>query len=284
MHEASSDNPRRSDLTTPAPLRRRRPFRPVEVVGVRRLGDRFVSVSFAGALDGFEDSTPARHLKVLIPAAGEHSVLVPEPGPDGQAWPLDQQRPVSRTYTPRRYDSAAGLLEVQFLLHGDGPAAAWAARAAVGDRLGVAGPGGRPLPAGPAGARWVIGGDESAVPAIGTLLEALPAGTVEAVYIEGEKTGEEELGLDGWPPVSWLPADDAAPGAALCDVLSNLSLPAGTCVWVAGEASAVRQIRRARIELALRDRGQVDPACLVTRGYWKAGAANHPDHDYGEDD
>jgi len=22
----------------------------------------------------------------------------------------------------------------------------------------------------------------------------------------------------------------------------------------------------------------------VTRGYWRLGAANHPDHDYGDDD
>jgi NADPH-dependent ferric siderophore reductase len=25
------------------------------------------------------------------------------------------------------------------------------------------------------------------------------------------------------------------------------------------------------------------PASLVTRGYWRAGEQNHPDHDYGED-
>ena len=40
----------------------------------------------------------------------------------------DALRPVVRTYTPRRFDAAAGTLEVQFLLHGDGPASAWAER------------------------------------------------------------------------------------------------------------------------------------------------------------
>ena len=25
-------------------------------------------------------------------------------------------------------------------------------------------------------------------------------------------------------------------------------------------------------------------SALVTRGYWRIGEANHPDHDYGDDD
>ena len=28
---------------------------------------------------------------------------------------------------------------------------------------------------------------------------------------------------------------------------------------------------------------QVPVSRLVTRGYWRIGAADHPDHDYGED-
>jgi hypothetical protein len=40
-------------------------------------------------------------------------------------------------------------------------------------------------------------------------------------------------------------------------------------------------IRRIRGDLLGR-RG-LDPRGVMTRGYRKAGAANHPDHDYGED-
>ena len=111
------------------PRRRRRPFRQIEVVDVQRLGDRFVSVLFTGALDGFEEVLPAQHIKLMIPEAGEHTVTLPESGPDGPIWPADRPQPARRTYTPRRFDSEAGTLEVQFLLHGDGPASAWAERA-----------------------------------------------------------------------------------------------------------------------------------------------------------
>ena len=262
----------------PAPRRRRRPYRPVEVADVQLLGDRFVSVMFAGPLDGFEDTLPAQHIKVLIPEPGERSVTMPESGLDGPIWPADRPRPVSRTYTPRRYDAAASTLEVQFLLHGEGPASVWAERAAVGDRLAIAGPGGRAVPLDAGEARWIIAGDESAVPAIGTLLDALPASAVDAVYVEGSKAAVGDALSAGWPPVNWLPADETAPGAALCDVLSDPAAVQDTRVWVACESVAVRRIR-----LALFDRDRIDASHLVTRGYWRSGEANHPDHDYGED-
>ena len=48
--------------------------------------------------------------------------------------------------------------------------------------------------------------------------------------------------------------------------------------WVACEATAVHVIRR-----QLLARASVNPNWLHTRGYWKHGAANHPDHDMGTD-
>ena len=97
--------------------------------------------------------------------------------------------------------------------------------------------------------------------------------------MEGAKAKVGDAISDGWPTITWLPADEAAPGAALNSVLSDPATVNGSRVWVAWSPSAVRDIRR-----ALFDRDKIAASHLVTRGYWRSGEVNHPDHDYGEDD
>ena len=184
-----------------------------------------------------------------------------------------------RTYTPRRFDSDTGVLEVQFVMHGEGPASAWAERARPGDRLAIGGPGGRmPLELG--SGPWVIGGDESAIPAIGTLLDALPPHATAEVYIEaGENAHRIDRVGTRAAQVQWLDQSSPDhPGSRLHDALSTASIQPESNVWIACEAGAVRRIRRSVL-----DAGHVDPGRLVTRGYWRLGQADHPDHDYGED-
>jgi NADPH-dependent ferric siderophore reductase len=268
--------------TAPPTLRpRRRPhFRPVEVVKVHRVTPRLVSVTLGGeALADFRVEAPTQHIKMLFPGPDETTVALPEAGPDGLVWPEDQPRPVMRTYTPRRFDVAAGTLDVELVVHGEGPASAWAERAALGDRLAVAGPGGR-LSLEIGGGPWLIAGDESALPAIGTLLDALPAGAAAEVYIEAEDESDEiDLAAESVAKITWLHrAGTAEPGDLLHQSVCAAGILASTKVWVACEATAVRRIRR-----ALLNTGRVDPASFVTRGYWRAGEQNHPDHDYGDD-
>jgi NADPH-dependent ferric siderophore reductase len=229
-------------------------------------------------LSDFRIESPTQHIKMFFPAPGQNAVVVPELGPDGLVWPEGQPRPFVRTYTPRRIDTAAATLDVELVLHGAGPASEWAERAACGDRLALAGPGGRlalEIDDGP----WVLAGDESAIPAIGQLLEALPAKTEAAVFIEVEDRGDE-IDLDGpvAATITWLHRDGTAlPGAQLHRALEAATIPAGAKVWVACEARAVRGIRRALLEA-----DRVEAGSLVTRGYWRAGEEDHPDHDYGE--
>jgi NADPH-dependent ferric siderophore reductase len=250
------------------------------VVSVSRLAPRLVSVQVGGdALDGFAIEAPTSHIKVFLPAPGQAAPVLPEFGPDGPAWPDGAPSPVVRTYTPRRFDKATRTLEVQFLLHGAGPASEWAERAAPGDRLAVAGPGGR-FSLDETARNWWIAGDESAIPAVGTLLEALPADACAEVHLEVAGP-DDEIELPGPPgtTVTWhrRRAPDAW-GAELYDAARDASIPDGTRIWVACEAAAMRRIRQHFL------RGQGRPASsLVTRGYWRLGAANHPDHDYGDD-
>jgi NADPH-dependent ferric siderophore reductase len=257
----------------------RRRFRPVEVVAVREVTPRLVNVALRGeALEGFEIVAPTQHVKLLFPAPGEDAPTLPEMGPDGIRFPDDAPRPVMRTFTPRRFDPDTVTLDVEFVLHGDGPASSWARQARSGARIAVAGPGGRmPLALGPG--RWIVAGDESAIPAIGTLLAALPGSASADVFVEvNDDTDRVDLDSAADASVTWLHREPGSFGPTLEAALAAVETDGAAGVWVACEASSVRRIR----QLLLTGRG-VDPSAVVTRGYWRLGEQNHPDHDYGED-
>lgn len=83
--------------------------------------------------------------------------------------------PVRRDYTPRHFDVRAQELTLEFALHGDGPAAQWAAQAQPGHRATVAGPRGSFII--PMDYDWhLLVGDDTAIPAIARRLEELPSG------------------------------------------------------------------------------------------------------------
>jgi NADPH-dependent ferric siderophore reductase len=243
-----------------------------------------VSVQVGGdALEGFRIEAPTSHIKVFLPAPGQSAPVLPELGPDGLVRPQpqpqaqeqdDAPRPVVRTYTPRRFDEESGTLEVQFVLHGTGPASEWAERAAPGDKLAIGGPGGR-FSLDPTVGRWWIAGDESAIPAVATLLEALPPDTEAEVHLEVAGK-DDEIDLPR-TEVTWH--HRRAPDAWGAELFEAAQAAAGEArIWVACEAAAMRRIR----QHFLKDKG-LKPSDLVTRGYWRLGEENHPDHDYGED-
>jgi NADPH-dependent ferric siderophore reductase len=248
-------------------------------MSVSPVSPRLISVLVTGdELDGFADAAPTSHLKVFLPVEGQDAPNLPAPGPDGTVVAPDGPAPVVRTYTPRRYDPATKTLEIQFLLHGTGPASEWAQRAKPGDKLAVAGPGGRFFLE-PVADHWWLAADESAIPAVGTLLEALPETTTAVVHIEVDGPDDEvEFAASAKTTVTWHHRRPEAFGAELLAAAHAASIPAGSRVWVACEAAAMRDIRSYFLTSRL-----LPSASLVTRGYWRAGEQNHPDHDYGED-
>jgi NADPH-dependent ferric siderophore reductase len=250
------------------------------VVSVSTISPRLLSVLVTGDdLEGFAGAPPTSHLKVFLPADGQHEPNLPEFTPDGAVFDEDAPRPTVRTYTPRRYDPASKTLEIQFLLHGEGPASAWAERAKPGDKIAVAGPGGR-FSLEPAADHWWLAADESAIPAVGTLLDALPETATVDVHVEVEGPDDEvDFAGPAKTSITWhrRRSSDAF-GAELAAAAREADIPEGARIWVACEAAAMRDIRR----YFTRERG-IPAGQLVTRGYWRAGEQNHPDHDYGED-
>ncbi len=265
-------------------VRRRRPnLRAVEVQRVERITPRLVCVTVAGAtLDGFTAPGPAQHIKVFFPSDGQQHTTLPIAGPEGPEFPPDQPRPISRTYTPRRWRPEERELDIEFVLHGDGLGSRWAGRARQGDILVLAGPGGRYEI--DADADWyLLAGDHAALPAMGTILEALPASTQVRAFIDVEEDADVcALPTSASVELTWLHGamGDAPPATRLEEAIRAADLPRDGRIgaWVACEASMMRSIRR-----YLLDELRLAPANVHTQGYWKQGAANHPDHDFGDD-
>lgn len=255
------------------PPRRRRVMRWVRVTRVVQISPRMVRVTFTGDdLAAFGWNGPAAHIKLIFPEEGQSEPTPPQP--DG---PRSTRM---RTYTPRRFDPAIPELDVEFVLHGDGPASQWAAQAQPGQALFLGGPGPNYQIA-PDAAWFVLAGDDAALPAIASILDALPAQARARVLLEVADAAEERpLASAAQLDVTWLHRGDNAADAALESAIRSLALPEGAGrVYVGCEAAAMRRIRAH----LLQERG-LDPATVVTRGYWKLGAVDYTDHDYGTDD
>lgn len=116
--------------------------------------------------------------------------------------------------------------------------------------------------------RFVLIGDESAIPAIDDLLAHLPPGAaVEVVLESADPAGRLELQPHPGATVSWhdLPTG-SAPGSALFDAVEALDTTGDVAIWAAGEAAAVQRLRR----LLLVERS-IPRSRAVIRGYWKHG-------------
>lgn len=262
-------------MSSPNPTSMGRPNRPRYaccVQSIRQLTPRMARIVFAGQeLERFDWNGPAAHVKLIL-------------GPPR----AEGERPLSRTYTPRHFDAARGELTIDFVLHGEGPASTWAAQAQVGQPMVIAGPG-RAYEL-DAQAEWLlIAGDESAIPAIATILEVVPGRLRTQVLIEVNDAADEFAIAQAGPHINirWLhrakpivgQGSIAVAGVELAAAVGAFQPPSGLgSVYVACEAGAMRGIRRH----LLVDRA-LPREWLTTRGYWKQGATDHPDRDYGED-
>ena len=263
--------------TPPTGRIRREPpaFRRVTVAGVTPLTPRLVRVTVGGPeLDGLVIDQPAASVRLLLPSPGSKELVMPTWHGNEFRLP-DGSRPTIRTLTPLRLDSTIQELDLEIVIHEGGAASAWAQAAQPGDKAAVSGPGrGYPIDAEASG--FLLGGDESAIPAISQLLEVLPADKPVHVIIEvADPAARLELPKHPAASVDWhdLPAG-APPGDALVAAVTEANLAAGTRVWAAGEAAAMQRIRR-----HLLDERKLPRSETWIRGYWKSGRAGDADDD-----
>ncbi|NVZ60990.1 siderophore-interacting protein [Pseudomonas gingeri] len=238
-------------------IKRRR----LEVLRVVDLTPRMRRITLGGPeLAGFVSLGTDDHVKLMFPQnAAEQAALdawVPGAKDNGSL-------PAMRDYTPRRFDLAIGELDIDFVLHGDGPASTWAAQAAPGQFLDMGGPRGSMVVPDIFDSYLLIG-DETALPAIARRLEGLAANRRALVVIEVENAAEQQpLHSPAQVEVIWVRRD--APEQDLLQTVEHLSIPSGSLyAWVATEAALSRKVRK----VLLGTHG-LSEEFLKAVGYWK---------------
>lgn len=190
-----------------------------------------------------------------------------------------EKRPSVRTLTVRKVDPAARRIALDIVVHGEhGVAGVWAASAQPGQVIYLMGPGGAYTPD-PAADWHLLAGDESALPAIATALEALPPNAVGKTFIE-VASPEDEIPLtapDGMQ-VNWVyrggradlvTEDRAGDFAPLIEaVTTTLWLPGQVHVFIHGEAQTVMHNLRPFIR---KERGIDAKWSSSISGYWRRG-------------
>lgn len=183
------------------------------------------------------------------------------------AIPSPDATPVHRYYTARAWRAEAGELDIDLLLHGEGPATEWAARAQPGDEVAFDEPRGHYRP--PVGAEWIgLCGDATALPAVGRILQersermnASASVPVRVVLSVDDPADRQDFALREGDTLRWVDADSlVSESLALAD-----AAPIGSgYLWFAGEASDMRAVRhRLRREL------RWPTAHWMTMGYWR---------------
>lgn len=233
--------------------------RKLQVLRVTDITPRMRRITLHGPeLTGFISLGTDDHVKLLFATTPQEQAALDSfmPGQNSEG-----PKPAMRDYTPRRYDAASGELDIDFVLHGEGPAATWAAQAQAGQFLYIAGPRGSMIVPDMFDSYLLIG-DETALPAIARRLEELPANRRAQVVVEIEDAAERQtLNSKAQVDVIWVLRGERD----LLEVTRQLTLPEGKLyAWVATESGLSRKVRR-----VLLDEFGLDESSVKAAGYWR---------------
>ncbi|MET1042918.1 MAG: siderophore-interacting protein [Microbacteriaceae bacterium] len=302
-----------------------RPFR-AAVTGLTRLSPHFMRVTFSGPdFDRFGTDGLDQRIKIVLPIPGiglsdfgaddADTVLV---GDWYARWRQlsDEIRNPFRTYTVRAVRPELRELDVDMVMHPDavdgarGPAAEWLSSVGIGGQVVIVGPDSGSVDS-HIGIDWhpgdasevLLAGDETAAPAICSVIESLPAGVTAHAFIEVPDAADRlPLDVADGCTVTWLARDGGQVGSVLepavrdwvsahpaairpaltasaqsvedVDVDTQLlwDSPAQShgqfYAWLAGEAAMIKTLRRFLVTETGIDRSQV-----AFMGYWRHGKA-----------
>ncbi|XKU43334.1 siderophore-interacting protein [Pseudomonas [fluorescens] ATCC 17400] len=241
-------------------IKRRR----LEVLRVVDITPRMRRITLGGEqLAGFVSLGSDDHIKLLFAqnAAEQAALESPTFSVKGEG-----PQPAMRDYTPRRIDLSRGELDIDFVLHGDGPACTWAEQAKPGQHLHIAGPRGSMIVPDIFDS-YLLVGDETAIPAIARRLKELPAGRKALVVIEiADEHEKQALDSAADVQVNWVVRGQDE----LLGTVRDLQVPEGSLyAWVATETKLSRQVRRVLI-----DEHKLNDEFVKAVGYWRADGSS----------
>jgi NADPH-dependent ferric siderophore reductase len=176
---------------------------------------------------------------------------------------------VRRRYTIRRFDPARRLLDLEFVMHGDGPGIRWAQAASPGLAIEAIGPRGK-IGLAP-DAKWhLFAGDATALPGAFAMMDALPAGVRASAYLMVTDPAERQhFTGDATKTVTWRYESANDPSDGLVGAVSAAAVaPDGGHAYLAGEVAIVSALKAALVA-----RGWT-PGQLSAKAYWNRGRAN----------
>ncbi len=178
-------------------------------------------------------------------------------------------RPWVRNLTVRRLRPAEQEIDIEFALHGDSPLSSWVRRVRPGDPAGIFDLGTMYRLPEHARGRLLVG-DETALPAILSILEDDPHPPPTEVFVEVATAADvRDVPAPSGVRVHWLSRDDEdlRPGALALAAVRDAELPEGPLyAWAAGESRLATGVRRHLVD----DRG-VPKRDISFYGYWRLG-------------
>jgi NADPH-dependent ferric siderophore reductase len=216
-----------------------------------------------------EDVTP-RLRRVVLSGQDLHDFDSDRPGQWVKLFFGDDPR--GRAFTIRRWNRERREMTVDFVSHGHGLAGAWVQSAKPGDTVRLAGPRSdfRHIPAKP----LFLFGDETALPAISAIVEAMPAGERALVVIE-TKDATAQHAIPSQANIHWVWLSTKAshrPGSLLAAYAPAITLsPESDQLWIACESDGAKRLRSAFAALGF------TRETMHASGYWKKGASEHVD-------
>ncbi|MEG9227362.1 siderophore-interacting protein [Aeromicrobium sp. Sec7.5] len=221
----------------------------VKVVATERISPSFQRVALRGAcLSAYDTVRPADGFKIELGTPEAFAI---------------------RGFTVRRFDPAELTLHADVHLHPHSPSAAWAQDPDLDRPLRFLGFR-RDFAIGDGVEQHVLVADASAIPAVATILEAIPSD--HRVVVVAEAPAEQDLALLGAGrhvevrPVVGAPS--VGVDSPLATAARDLATGPEAQYWVSAESSTVRAIRRHLLD------GGVPRGHLHATAYWIAGTTS----------